>query len=142
MTRKDIKFFVKPEERIIVGVYEYDENELWQEVYDKFPGWMLDIIEATVSSEKFPVYPNVIRATAVCSFDDEWNEETGKKVVEAKINLKRHYRVYRMVSHIIIMLSKIEDRFSDLCENHLEKMQSIENDIADYFNSGKAGENS
>lgn len=142
MTRNDIKFFVKPEERIVVGVYEYDEDDLWKEVYDRFPGWMLDIIETAVSSEKFPIYPNVIRATAVCSIDDEWNEEIGKKVVEAKINLKRHKRVCKMVAEIFRILNETaKSLLNDIYIEHSEKIKSISNDIENYFNNGKAGEN-
>lgn len=142
MTRKDIKFFVKPEERIIVGVYEEDEDIFMKEVYDKFPGWTLDVIEAMISSDRFPTYPNVIRATAVCSEDDEWNEEIGKKVVEAKINLKRHNRVCNMVVFIGSALNDIALRLvHDIYNEHNRKAEAIEHDLDTYFNNGKAGEN-
>ena len=103
------RYIVKPEERIVVGIYKdrYNGCSLMDELYKNFNEEQIKLLInlCSVKGYLFPDKP--IRSIARCHEEDIWNEETGRKVAEAKLDMKRHTRFIRQYDVLIGTLHKI-----------------------------------
>lgn len=97
----------------------------------------------------FSPYPNMIKyvdvlcgglpnkivftSRAVCQDGDEFDVEYGKKLVHAKLALKKHDKVIRMIEKIRSTMSEISKVLPEVAGYHLVKYGNIETDFVDYF---------
>ena len=127
----EIKYIVKPEEKMVIGIAEFEYADLYNELQNftllenELIWHLLHRMEA---SEPF-----TIRATAKCKDGDEFNEEFGKKLVEAKINKKRHEKSLRYAAKILDAMNRISGKTLRLYKKHLCKTEHINRDLIEYF---------
>lgn len=80
------RFFVKPEDKIIVGVMKWSNKRIKCDLTDG----LNDAERAATMLTAFHLcdYDKVSKAKAICVGDDTFDEETGKKIVDLKLALK------------------------------------------------------
>ena len=135
---KGIKYIVKPEDGVVVGIYDtdiYREAELLRYRTD-VPDFMMyhGIIEDSLR-EIFTNYGKdiKIKAIAKCSHGDVFDAEYGKKLVAARIDYKYHKMMLFVVDYITKKLQKAEKAMLRGDFIHSEKMKSIKKDLNEYF---------
>lgn len=126
---KNIKYIVKPEEEMVIGIYEDNGEDLKKCIYSL----SANIQKAILGIVLVPRYPKQIKAIAKCHDGDEFDEETGKKIVEAKINMKRHERMWRIHSHILESLQKAMNKLKNDQSVHLDKLYKIQDDYEKHY---------
>lgn len=135
---ENIKYIVKPEDGVVVGIYDtdvYREAELLR-CRTNVPDFMMyqGIIEDSLR-EVLTNYGKdiVIKAIAKCSPEDTFNEEYGKKLVAARIDYKYHKMMERATRYIAKKLQKARRCMLEGELLHQSKMDSIEDDLRGYF---------
>jgi tRNA isopentenyl-2-thiomethyl-A-37 hydroxylase MiaE len=126
---KNIKYIVKPEEEMVIGIYEDNGEDLKKCIYSLSS----NIQKAILGIVLVPRYPKQIKAIAKCHDGDEFDEEIGKKIVEAKINMKRHERMWRIHSHILESLQKAMNKLKNDQSVHLDKLYKIQDDYEKHY---------
>ncbi len=135
MTEKDVTFIIKPEEKIIIGIYKIfmsDEESYICKINDE------GLCAYKFNSYSYPfvnVYPKTIKAIARCQEPDEWNEEFGKKLVLAKLQLKYNYFMFNALYRLKNSLMKDIMGLENLLNKLYNKCSAIEIDIDYYFNN-------
>lgn len=136
---KEIKYIVKPEEKMVIGIYELPHSEVLCEL-NNFTYSEREIIRAIfLYSERFaddinnPYRTKFIKAIARCHGDDEFDETFGKKLVEAKISKKRHEIVCKQLIAILEIVGGFREKAMDLLSKHDDKQFHILRDLKDYF---------
>lgn len=135
----NIKYIVKPEDGVVVGIYEtdiYREAELLRCRIDA-PDYMMyhGLLEYFLRE----ILTNncgkdiVIKAIAKCSPEDTFNEEYGKKLVAARIDYKYHKMMERVTRYIAKKLQKARRCMLEGEMLHQSKMDAIEDDLRGYF---------
>lgn len=135
---ENIKYIVKPEDGVVVGIYDtdvYREAELLR-CRTNVPDFMMyqGIIEDSLR-EVLTNYGKdiVIKAIAKCSPEDTFNEEYGKKLVAARIDYKYHKMMERVTRYIAKKLQRARRCMLEGEMLHQSKMDSIEDDLRGYF---------
>ena len=126
--KKDIKYIVKPEEKMVIGIYEDNGEDLRNFIYS-----LPNLIDFVYAYNIVPCFPEQIKAIAKCHDGDEFDEEIGKKIVEAKINMKRHERTWRVCSHLLKFLDKMVSRIENDQSVHLNKLYKIQDDYEKHY---------
>ena len=128
---KNIDYIVKPEERVVVGKYStYMDVQEWM---DKYPKWKKAILKVARYTGKHPYYPEMVKGIARCSEDDEFNEVTGKKLAEQKVNAKRHERIAKEAYSLSKMFEELMHDMDALYDFHCKKVDAINADIDRHF---------
>ena len=127
----EIKYIVKPEEKMVIGVAEFEYADLYNEL-DNFT-WPEREMVWRLLLHMEANEPFTIRATAKCKDGDVFNEEFGKKLVEAKINKKRHEKSLRYAAKILDAMDRISGKTLRLYKKHLYKTEHINKDLIEYF---------
>ena len=130
-----IKFIVKPEDGVVIGIYEwniYDELDSIRSRLNKRCKWAFD---ALVGDEgvRHSFTSCTVKAMAKCSGDDVFDEAFGKKLVEAKIHRKCHQKVLKMINSMSWNISKIQDEIDEAYAKHNAKFINLDKDINGYF---------
>ena len=130
-----IKYIVKPEEKVVIGIYVLSRPELLSDTCN-FTNVEKNIIESIfIFSKQFEdaFDDKTIKAVARCHGEDEFNEEFGKKLVEAKISKKRHEIIMRQSNRIMKILAELNAKYRILYHKHFKKHASIAADLRYYF---------
>ena len=134
-SKSKIKYIIKPEEKVVIGIYVLSRPELLSEI-SSFNCVESNIIESIfLFSKRFEDVFNdkTIKAVARCHDDDEFNEDFGKKLVEANISKKRHEIIMRQSSRIMKILAELNSKCRILYHKHFKKHASIAADLRYYF---------
>ena len=129
------KFIIKPEEKIVVGIFKDKSNRysLFDELFRHFNKKELEILVDLCRQKGYMLPDKPIRSIARCHEDDVWNEETGRKVAEAKLDMKRHARFIRQYDSLIVTLHKILRMLCELQDEHVDKFERINDDFDHHF---------
>lgn len=136
---KGIKYIIKPEDGVVVGIYEtnvYREAELLRirsngPDYMTYHGFLEDSLREILTNNNGSYFQ--IKAIAKCSHDDVFDAEYGKKLVAARIDYKYHKMMLSAVDYITKKLQKAEKAMLRGDFIHCEKMKSIKKDLNEYF---------
>lgn len=127
---KDIKFIVKPEDGVVIGIYQFKPYVALRGVrsqLNKQQKWALDnLLESAYSTY-------TVKAIAKCAPNDEFSEEFGKKLVEARIFNKCHLMLQKQLEHVSSDLTMLQAAVDDGCFEHMTKAIKIKHDINEYF---------
>ena len=127
-------YIVMKENGIVVKYYEKPGVEDFaDEVAKSLPQWAYDLVMLLVISYYFPEYPDVIRGVAKLAKNDTWNEDIGRKVADAKVNLKRHERIAKQAAIVKKALLRVVDEMDKIIEKHSRKAAAIRNDYNSYY---------
>ena len=136
--RERIKYFVNPEEGVVVGVCRCD-------LYDFVPPSLNEVEDRVFqiimySSKRLRYYRKdcfkdsfELRATARCSKDDIFDEKFGKKLVEAKIERKKHKLAMKIQDVVAKEMRDMKIKMASDYAEHEKKNRSIEVDLISYF---------
>lgn len=134
-----IKYIVKPEEKMVIGIYELPRSEILNEL-SNFTYVECEMIRDIfirsgifADSTNNPYQTKFIKAIARCHGNDEFDEAFGKKLVEAKISKKRHEIVCKQLVAILETIENFQDKVIDLLAKHYDKQFHILRDLKDYF---------
>ena len=119
-----IKYIVKENEGLVIGEMINKPN-----ILHEMESYGLDDFFRIAIKRPNVINDVKIKAIARVSGDDIFDAETGKKLVEAKINMKRHARLARQYWSILQYLKKAITKFEMLYEMHAEKVNRICEDI-------------
>lgn len=139
MVREDmIKYIVKPEEGLVIGIYYGNErDDIWETIFSQLPmSEMFAVIELVCASGNKDY---TIKAIAKCSEEDEFDPEYGKKLVEAKIYRKLHANAIRKIEKLMKNFDKISMRLQNERIRHEWKVSNIDKDLKEYFKIDKKG---
>ena len=131
--KKNIKYIVKPEEEMVIGIYDDNGEDLKKCIYSLSADIQNAIFDLVFIDNMVQRYPKQIKAIAKCHDGDEFDEETGKKIVEAKIDMKRHERMWRIHSHILESLQKAMNKLKNDQSVHLDKLYKIQDDYEKHY---------
>lgn len=127
---KDIKFIVKPEDGVVIGIYQFMPYEALRSMRSRLNEqqlWALDnLLERTYSTY-------TVKAIAKCAPNDEFSEEFGKKLVEARIFHKCHLMLQKQLEHVNNNLVMLQLAVENGHYKHMTKAIKIKNDINEYF---------
>lgn len=122
-----VKYIVKPEEKMIIGITKVDRHDLFSRVRDNLEYHFLFTLMCRVP-EKI-----VFKAIARCADGDEFNEETGKKLVDAKLAKKMHDYVIDRLNKAYNNAEKFRNHMLEIAKYHYGKSKNIERDLVEYF---------
>ena len=127
-----IKYIVKPEEGVVVGIGTYSYTEM-------FPQFKYD----SLNWDQFHLFNSLagfywddtkqFRAVARCSAPDEFDMEFGKKLVAAKIQLKKNEYICKEINKMFKRYEKLEKKMMGHYKQCFEKMDFIDKDLREYF---------
>ena len=126
----DIKFIVKPDDGIVIGIYQfkpYVALKAMRSQLNKQQKWALD----NLLERAYDTY--TIKAVAKCAPNDEFSEEFGKKLVEARIFHKCHLMLQKQLKYVSRDLMVLQAAVEGGCFEHMCKAIKIKNDINEYF---------
>ena len=137
--RKDCKFIVKPEDRVVICIIESrNDFRIRDLVYDF-------IMENTGRIDLMPwgttldeiTMPSTFVGKAVCSKDDEWNEELGRKIAYARAKNKLYTSFFKRANKFVQVmdndLNKYINKFNALGESLQKNKEKLDADIDSYF---------
>ena len=129
------KTIVSEENGSVIKTYLDDGgiNLFMAECVKKMPNWMSYLIREIIYNRRYPDYPEVIKGVARLSFDDEWNEETGKRVAESKLAKKTHERVAKQAKYAKAMFEETIVYLDKIIDFHEKKVAAIQKDYNRYF---------
>lgn len=95
--------------------------------------WLEDESEKAKLKEQFDCsdYKAVFSAKAYCFDDDEWNEETGKRIARQKCWLKYRYTFDTFLDKLFGDLLDVKDKVCDIASENGDIIDSIEEDLFD-----------
>ena len=123
--RRNCKFIVKPEERMVLCIIEGDYVE----------HMLLDYLEQNDSSVEFYIsnfdlrkrlhMPHTFVGKAVCAEGDEWNEELGRKIAYSRAKDKLYNSFYKRAN---LYVQSIDDTLTRMIEKLNHFGSSLEKD--------------
>lgn len=137
--KKCNKYIVNPQNGIVVGELTREKVEtVWDETsnlkikgqHNMFPYIISQIFKVVkdIDEEYKP-----FKAVARCRGGDEFSEETGKKIVDLKVNYKYHMVMAKKYRQIIRELRKILRQIEKLEQKHYNKYQQIDEKLAEFL---------
>lgn len=111
---EDCKFYVNEAEGVVVCVYEDAEKLLEEELFNNYY-WLWDMV-----SYKESRLPRTFRGKAVCSPDDVWDEEVGRRLAFYRMRTKLLNSYFNIAQHIV-------DKTSDYLDNFVEDINHLGN---------------
>lgn len=111
-------YIVKPEEKMVIGILEcnkdaYGEfrNALGSLKYSQMFDFLYERSKDSVGKK--------IKAVARCADGDEFDVDTGKKIVDLKLNIKWNAYMWRKFTKAEIELDDISEKISTAREKYL-----------------------
>lgn len=99
----DCRFYVNEEERTVVCVIPYTRLKFLSYIYDKF---MYHRNICFKVDERELELPKQFIGKAVCSKEDEWNEETGRMIAFARAKNKFYKSFFKRANLLINTIDK------------------------------------
>lgn len=133
--KNDIKYIIKPQDKIVIGIYQGSVLDY----IDDFIIKSLNVSEfhcfnAITNFDKIEgILGAEIKAIARCSDEDVFDAEFGKRLVEARIYRKIHKKIIDIAENFFINLKKLECKVYEFEFNHRIKINSIDRDLREYF---------
>ena len=133
--RKNCKFIVKPEERMILCVIEgHHISNMLLDYVEEFDRSGVEIWPVGVDLRKKLRMPYSFVGKAVCAEGDEWNEELGRKIAYSRAKNKLYTSFFRRANMFINevdyklnrMISRLNDFGKTLDDQRVGLEQSIE----------------
>ena len=136
----DCRFYVNEDERTVVCVIPKTQDMLVDFIKDHYSFADLDFYFA-LSYKKLDELqlPNAFIGKAVCSEEDEWNEETGKLIAFSRAKDKCYRSFFKRANNFA---QSIDRRLGDMidCFNEFGiKLQNKQNDLEDRINAMVGG---
>lgn len=127
----DIKYIVKPEDGMVIGIME-DVKNIHNEIVANEKCKLLDelYIKAFNIGEK---YPDKIKATARVKDGDKFDEVTGKRIVEKKLYRKLHERLARQYSQLQDIIEDLYKTALNMESIHVDKYTKISEDYYEKY---------
>ena len=131
----DCKFYVDEEARVVICVIPETSYMLRDFIYDNFQFKDVDFWDATNwNMTDTTIMPHSFMGKAVCSKDDEWNEDTGRLIAYQRAKDKCYKSFFkrantfvqaidRRLNDIITAFNDMGDKLSD---RNLEIQQKID----------------
>lgn len=130
----EIKYIIKPEEKMVIGIYVLREPELLAENSNLTVTEKGILREIVLFNDRINgIFDTKIKAVAKCHGNDVFNEEYGKKLVEAKISKKRHEIVLKNIKIVMEITKDFQSKMCLLYTKHNRKMEHITKDLREYF---------
>lgn len=125
----DCKFYVNEDERVVVCVIQNTEFMFADYICNHFD-WR-DFYLSHIADDY--MMPNSFMGKAVCSENDEWNEELGRKIAfsRAKDKCYRSFfkRANSLVNNIDRRLGEMVDSFNTFGDNLSKKKENLQYQI-------------
>ena len=128
----NIKYIVKPEEKMVIGLYEIEIPEILNYT-DHMKLCEHNIIIDIMSNSGMLCRDVTVKAIARCSGNDEFDVEFGKKLVAAKICKKRKEIIMKHCAKISDILTILANKVYEIGLRNSEKYEYISKDLVDYF---------
>lgn len=98
----DCRFYVNEEERTVICVIPNTRFDFLSYMYDKF---MFRKVHFTVDERELEL-PKQFMGKAVCSKEDEWNEETGRMIAFARAKNKFYKSFFKRANLLVNSIDK------------------------------------
>lgn len=72
------------------------------------------------------------KSVARCSDDDTWNEETGRKVADARNKMKFHDYRLRQLGRMLDLLFDVDDALHDIWSDQYDALYDAYNELSKY----------
>ena len=108
----DCRFYVNEAERVIVCVIPHTRRMVSDFIHQHFSFSDIDFWYALEDADKVRM-PDSFIGKAVCSPDDEWNEELGKMIAFSKAKDKCYKSFFKRANTFVQMVDR---RLSDMIE--------------------------
>ena len=132
---KDVKYIVKPEEKIVIGITE--PVYLFGKYVSRIPKRIEELF-SILYLITMRGYEDGVKAIARCNEDDEWDERIGKDLVDQKLELKKTYKILRHVWRMKDTLTLMEGYLDEIIKENVDKINKLNDDIERHF-LGKVG---
>lgn len=123
----DCRFYVNEEERTVVCVIPYARFKFLSYIYDKFmyqENTHFNIDERTLE------LPKQFIGKAVCSKEDEWNEETGRIIAFARAKNKFYKSFFKRANLLVNTIDKELTHMVDTFNSFGEVLNQKDSDLA------------
>lgn len=129
-----IRYIVKPAEGVVIGICKCYTRNLCPEGLNEFEFRVF--WDALLYSPRLWHYRQwfEIKAIARCNMEEDvFDEEFGKKLVEARIEKKKHEAALKIMRVFTEEMTDIMDKLTKSYNEHLNKERRIEIDLINYF---------
>ena len=115
MFKNIIKYIVKPEEKIVVGIVERPSTMPWatRNILNGDERWLLSGTELWCGDSRKD------KAVARCTGEDTFDETIGKRIVELKLNYKWHIRVAKSLLRCADKLLELSERLTNESDKYI-----------------------
>lgn len=124
-----IQYIVKPEEGVVIGLLKVDLAIYFKKITSQ----MCQMHRFVAYDCLYPVDPIVIKGVAKCDAEDTFDEEYGKKLVEARIYRKLNRKIKLTLRRAIINLWKAAKKLQDVEIEYGRKEHALQEDLNSYF---------
>lgn len=129
---KDCRFYVNEAERVIVCVIPHTRRMVSDFIQQHFSFGDVDFWYALEDVDKVRM-PDSFMGKAVCSPDDEWNEELGKMIAFSKAKDKCYKSFFKRANTFVQMVDRrlgdMIDSFNDFGMKLENKREALQNQI-------------
>ena len=134
----DCRFYVNEEERVVICVIPDTQEKFIDYVYDKMRRGKVRFVYEWVFTSKELQLPKQFIGKAVCSKEDEWNEETGRMIAFSRAKSKFYKSFFKRANILVNTIDKTLtsmvntfNSFGDvLNQKDLDLMSAIESRLA------------
>lgn len=127
--KRNYKFISKPEEKVTICIKETGYSDIVEEVESHCSELTRFIIRNLSYID--PCSPYIIqhgktyKGVARCMEEDEFDEETGKKLAKLNADIKQRMKISSKYNRIIFGLENTIDELRQLMESHEEKIDEL-----------------
>lgn len=136
----DCRFYVNEAERVVVCVIPYTRSMVSDFIQQHFSFGDVDFWYALDDVDKVRM-PDSFIGKAVCSPDDEWNEELGKMIAFSKAKDKCYKSFFKRANTFVQMVDRrlgdMIDSFNDFGMKLENKREALQNQIDEKMESGQ-----
>ena len=141
----DCKFYVNEAERTVVCVIPHTEDMLMDFIYDHFTFSKFDIGVALGWHGRRDCYmPKSFCGKAVCSANDEWDEELGRRIAFSRAKDKCYKSFFRrangLVNMIDMYLGRMMEQFNSFGDKCVANKERLDASIEHYLDKKEKGE--
>lgn len=135
MNDNRIKYIVKPEDKVVVGILNISLDEyLEKTLFDQMSNHYSVIAYESLKKGEWCLGRLEIKAIARCADSDEFDETFGKKLVEARIYKKLHNKIKNLLRKAVKDMWKTAYILEQEEVKHGRKESYIQKDLEGYFN--------
>ena len=135
----DCKFYVNEAERVVVCVIPNTQCMVERFIYEHFRWRDFDMVDLmTYYTEQSLYMPDSFMGKAVCSADDEWDEELGRMIAFSRAKDKCYRSFFKRANQYINALDRrlgeMVSTFNDLGSKLDAKREALERQIEERVN--------